>query len=207
MPHTLLEYKYQKLCLAATKLECLCSTCDRSQSWSTRETSLACWSATRCRAPSHLIGWCRCACTLTPRTQMSCSSCPFRWPTPSSTMALNTWVSRTSLCRHRWQTGVTSAWRRPSKPGWADHLLVCCALGAQSHNVAFVWNLKMSCDDNFPEWFWFLTCSVRGWVQFDLVACVWCMLPLSYDQKNYTVVQGTLTVALILYGCQRFSVI
>lgn len=71
----------------------------RSLSWSTRGTWPGNWSKTRSTTPSRLSGSARCASTLIPSRRTCCSSCPSRWPTPSSTMDLSTWESRTSWSR------------------------------------------------------------------------------------------------------------
>lgn len=120
----------------------------RSPSWSTRGTWPEPSSGTRSTTPNRSSGWVRCASTSTQSRRTSSSSCPSRWPTPSSTTGSSTWACRRSWCRRPWLTAVTSPWLRlwrldsealPSvSPHWQiwsykhlySYISLCCYLWA-----------------------------------------------------------------------------
>lgn len=89
----------------------------RSQSWFTKEMWPGPWSKAKLTTPNLLNGSARWDFTSTLSKLTCCSSCPFRWQTPSLTMALSTWVFKTSWCRHPSLTVAIWQWHKLWRPG------------------------------------------------------------------------------------------
>lgn len=104
------------------------------------------WSKARLTTPNLLNGSARCDFTST-LSKLTCySNCPFRWQMPSSTMALSTWVFRTSWFRRPSLTVAIWRWHRLWRPGLGARHLVSYFTdwdGVMSGVVCFILHTKL----------------------------------------------------------------
>lgn len=123
------------------------------------------WSKARLTTPNLSNGSARCGFTLTLSKLTCCSSCPFRWPTPSLTTALSTWACRTSWFRRPSLTVAIWQWHKPWRPGLgAPHLVSYFTdLDRWSHGRSYFAH-KTDGLDVFISWF----CVLKS-----LISCIY----------------------------------